>query len=255
MASLLHADLGTKLERYAEALEAHGVSRPFWSVAGAGSTHDVRLGHFTARRGRHQPCRLLHFPAALRASLPCSGREPRAAAVAHNQRSAETWVCRSPSERTARSPDPPRRERSRQGSAACRRGVRCPVARTSRTPSRTRRIQPWRSQGPCRSLLRAVRARPKRLLWLHLQSASAQPPRTWVRVCLVLPEQCERPCGSAPAERRLTEPHRRARRADHRPDPHFTGVDLVVRCSPHHHGQSCCWHSSSSWPRRDATRR
>lgn len=198
MASLLHADLGTELERYAEAPEAHGISRPFRSVARAGSTHDVRLGHFTDRRGRHQPRRLLHFPAALRASLPCSGHEPRAAAVAHNQRSAETWVCRSPSERTARSPGPPRRERSRQGSAACRRGVRCPVARTSRTPSRTRRIQPWRSQGPCRSLLRAVRARPKRLLWLRLQSASAQRPRTRVRVCLFVPKQCERPCDLRP---------------------------------------------------------
>lgn len=29
VANLLHADLGTKLERYAEALEAHGISRPF----------------------------------------------------------------------------------------------------------------------------------------------------------------------------------------------------------------------------------
>ncbi|MET9881105.1 hypothetical protein ABZZ36_42005 [Actinacidiphila glaucinigra] len=29
VASLLHADLGTKLERYAEALEAHRISRPF----------------------------------------------------------------------------------------------------------------------------------------------------------------------------------------------------------------------------------
>ncbi|MFJ9915111.1 DUF6959 family protein [Actinacidiphila glaucinigra] len=29
VASLLHADLGTKIERYTEALEAHGISRPF----------------------------------------------------------------------------------------------------------------------------------------------------------------------------------------------------------------------------------
>ncbi|WSD94401.1 hypothetical protein OG758_09620 [Streptomyces sp. NBC_01474] len=29
VASLLHADLGTKLVRYTEALEAHGISRPF----------------------------------------------------------------------------------------------------------------------------------------------------------------------------------------------------------------------------------
>ncbi|MGW2349485.1 DUF6959 family protein [Actinacidiphila glaucinigra] len=29
VASLLHADLGTKIERNTEALEAHGISRPF----------------------------------------------------------------------------------------------------------------------------------------------------------------------------------------------------------------------------------
>ncbi|MFF7676196.1 hypothetical protein [Actinacidiphila glaucinigra] len=29
VASLLHAGLGTKLERRAEALEGHGISRPF----------------------------------------------------------------------------------------------------------------------------------------------------------------------------------------------------------------------------------